>query len=138
MTAAPLPGPARRPDAPARTGPGIPKDPQKGFDLFRRAADRNDPVAMVTMATLIDNGFGRFFPGASSTDMLLRALKQGEHGASAVAATDMGAQKLKPDTIRALQRAVQAKQYYTGALDGRFNPVFVKALDTYAKALDGE
>lgn len=117
---------------------GFPKDLRQGFDLFRRAADKGDPVAMATMATLIDNGFGRFFPGVRSADMVLRALKKGELGAASVSATDTAAQKLKPETIRSVQRAVKEADYYSGALDGRFNPVFVRALDQYARANETE
>lgn len=114
--------------------PGIPKNPQKGFDLFQKAADKGDPTSMATMAVLIDNGFGQFFPGKRSADMVMQALKKGEAGAAAVAATDVSEQKLKPDTIKAVQRAVQQADYYSGAIDGRFNPVFVRALDSYARA----
>ncbi|WP_298953666.1 caspase family protein [uncultured Methylobacterium sp.] len=117
---------------------GFPKDLRQGFDLFRRAADKGDPVAMATMATLIDNGFGRYFPGVRSADMVLRALKRGELGAASVSATDTAAQKLKPETIRTVQRAIKDADYYPGALDGRFNPVFVRALDLYAKANEAE
>ena len=117
---------------------GFPKDLRQGFDLFRQAADRGDPVAMATMATLIDNGFGRYFPGVRSADMVMRALKHGELGAASVSGTDTAAQKLKPETIRSVQRAIKDADYYTGALDGRFNPVFVRALDQYAKANEAE
>lgn len=117
---------------------GFPRDLRKGFDLFRQAADRGDPVAMATMATLIDNGFGRYFPGVSAADMVMRALKRGELGAASVSATDTAAQKLRPETIRSVQRAVKEADYYSGALDGRFNPVFVRALDQYAKANEAE
>ena len=117
---------------------GFPKDLRQGFDLFRQAADKGDPVAMATMATLIDNGFGRYFPGMRSADMVLRALKRGELGAASVSATDTAAQKLKPETIRTVQRAVKEADYYSGALDGRFNPVFVRALDQYARANEAE
>ncbi|MGU3496148.1 caspase family protein [Xanthobacteraceae bacterium A53D] len=117
-------------------GPGIPKDPQKGFGLFQKAADKGDPTSMATMAVLIDNGFGKFFPGKTSTAMVMAALKKGEAGAAAVAATDVSEQKLKPDTIRFVQRALQKDDYYSGAIDGRFNPVFVRALDGYARAVE--
>ncbi|MCE4226103.1 peptidase C14 [Methylobacterium sp. C25] len=117
---------------------GFPKDLRQGFDLFRRAADKGDPVAMATMATLIDNGFSGFFPGVRSSDMVMRALKKGELGAASVSATDTAAQKLKPDTIRTVQRAIKEADYYPGAIDGRFNPVFVRALDQYAKANETE
>lgn len=117
---------------------GFPRDLRQGFDLFRKAADKGDPVAMATMATLIDNGFARYFPGVSAADMVLRALKHGELGAASVSATDTAAQKLKPETIRTVQRAIKQADYYPGALDGRFNPVFVRALDQYAKANEAE
>jgi TPR repeat protein len=116
--------------------PGFPRNPQKGFDLFRKAADKGDPIAMVSMATLIDNGFGSYFPGVSAVQMLTRALAKGEAGAAAVSSTDVSPQKLKPETIRALQRAAQKADHYSGAIDGRFNPVFVRALDGYARSLE--
>ncbi len=117
---------------------GFPKDLRQGFELFRKAAEKGDPVAMATMATLIDNGFSRYFPGVSAADMVLQALKRGEIGAASVSATDTAAQKLKPETIRAVQRAIKQADFYPGALDGRFNPVFVRALDQYAKANEAE
>jgi hypothetical protein len=113
---------------------GFPRDQRKGFDLFRQAADRGDPMAMATMATLIDNGFSGFFPGITAADMVLRALKRGELGAASVSATDTANLKLKPETIRTVQRAIKEADYYGGAVDGRLNPVFVRALDMYAKA----
>lgn len=115
-------------------GPGIPRDPQKGFDLFRHAADRGDPMAMATMATLIDNGFGGFFPDMRSTELVMKALTKGEEGAAFVSATDTAKQKLRPDTIRTVQTRLKQEQYYSGAIDGRFNPVFVRALDLYARS----
>ena len=116
-------------------GPGIPKDPQKGFTLFKKSVDEGDPVAMATIAVLIDNGFGSFFPGTRSFDMAMRALKQGESGAAAIAATDTSARKLKPETIAALQRAIQTASFYTGAVDGQLNPMFVRSLDSYARSV---
>jgi TPR repeat protein len=115
-------------------GPGIPRDPRKAFDLFKFAADKGDPLAIVSMATLIDNGLGAHFPGVSSADLIMRALKQGEPGSAAVAATDGKNLKLKPETIRAVQYALQKGQYYNGAADGRLNPMFVRSLDLYAKS----
>lgn len=113
---------------------GFPRDQRKGFELFRQAADRGDPMAMATMATLIDNGYAGFFPGVSAADMVLRALKRGELGAASVSATDTAGQKLRPETIKTVQRAIKEAEYYGGAIDGRLNPVFVRALDMYAKA----
>ena len=55
----------------AHAGVGTPFDFEKG-----------DPVAMATMATLIDNGYGRYFPGVRASDMVMRALKLGEIGAA--------------------------------------------------------
>lgn len=115
-------------------GGGLPRDPAKGFALFRKAADAGDPVAMAAMATLIDNGFGAFFPGRRAVDTVMGALRSGEAGAAAVAATDMSANRLKPETIRTVQTTLRRQQYYSGELDGRFNPVFVRALDAYARS----
>ena len=94
--------------------------------------------ATASMATLIDNGFGSFFPGTNALQMLMKALAKGEAGAAAISASDVSEQKLKPDTVRALQRAAQKADHYSGAIDGRFNPVFVRALDGYARSLEQE
>jgi len=40
--------------------------------------------------------------------------------------------------VRALQRAAQKADHYSGVIDGRFNPVFVRALDGYARSLEQE
>ncbi|MFD1333572.1 caspase family protein [Methylopila musalis] len=113
---------------------GLPKAPQKGMDLFRQAAAKGDPSAKTVMATLIDNGFAAYFPGETSLDLLLGALASGEAGSAAISGTDGGAQKLKPATIRALQQRLTREQHYSGAVDGRFNPIFVRALDSYARS----
>ncbi len=118
--------------------PGIPKNPQKGFDLFMQAAQKGDPVAQVTIAALIDNGFAGFFPGRNSGDMVMQALKNGEAGALAVIGTENSPTKLKPDTVRALQRAVQKDQFYSGQIDGKFNPLFVAALNSFAKMKESQ
>ncbi len=70
--------------------------------------------------------------------MVLRALKRGELAPPRSRPHDTAAQKLKPETIRTVQRAIKQAEYYPGALDGRFNPVFVRALDQYAKANEAE
>ena len=115
-------------------GPGIPQDPEAGFDLFRRAVDGGDPMAMATVAVLIDNGFAEHFPEYTSRDMLLKALGRGEAGAAAVAATSMGEQALDPETVRGLQSDLAERSFYTGAQDGAFNPVFVQAMNAYARS----
>jgi Caspase domain/Sel1 repeat len=118
--------------------PGIPKNPQKGFDLFMKAAQKGDPVAQVTIAALIDNGFGGFFPGRTSQDMLMQALNKGETGALAVIGTENSPTKLKPDTVRALQRVVTKEQFYSGQIDGKFNPLFVTALNSFARMKESQ
>jgi uncharacterized caspase-like protein len=118
--------------------PGIPKNPQKGFDLFMKAAQKGDPVAQVTIAALIDNGFGGFFPGRTSQDMLMQALTKGETGALAVIGTENSPTRLKPDTVKALQRAVTKDQFYSGQIDGKFNPLFVTALGSFAKMKESQ
>jgi TPR repeat protein len=112
---------------------GLPRDPQKGFDLFKQAAAKGDPSALATMAVLIDNGFGSFFPGEKPIDLLKRALAQGVAGSASISALDGNAQKLKPATVKALQKELGKDEFYTGPQDGKFNPVFVRALDSYAK-----
>jgi uncharacterized caspase-like protein len=118
--------------------PGIPKNPQQGFDLFMKAAQKGDPVAQVTIAALIDNGFGGFFPGRTSQDMLMQALTKGETGALAVIGTENSPTRLKPDTVKALQRAVTKDQFYSGQIDGKFNPLFVTALGSFAKMKESQ
>ncbi|MBM7067437.1 caspase family protein [Actibacterium sp. 188UL27-1] len=113
---------------------GIPQDTEKGFDLYRQAIARGDAMAMATVAVLIDNGFGSYFPDLTAKDALLGALSEGETGSAFVVATTNGSMNLASDTIRAVQQELAQAQFYTGDLDGRFNPLFIRSLDAYARS----
>ncbi|MGF1554270.1 MAG: caspase family protein [Paracoccaceae bacterium] len=115
-------------------GPGIAPDPGRGVALFEKAVEAGDASAMATVAVLIDNGFARHFPGRDADELVLAALATGEAGAAAVTGTAMGPMRLAPGTVRAVQRALGREGFYTGEADGAFNPVFVRALDTYARS----
>ena len=115
-------------------GAGIKKNPKKGFALFEKAIEGNDPMAMATVAVLIDNGFGKHFKGRKSVDMVMRALEQGEAGSAAIVGTADGAQNLSGKTIKAVQAALAQKQFYNGKVDGTLNPLFTRALDAYARS----
>ncbi len=116
-------------------GPGISKDPERGFELLKGGIDLKEPLAMVTAAVLIDAGFGQFFPDHTSIDLLLRTLEKGETGVQAiVGTTTLGELELKPETVRALQETMTERQFYTGEVDGTFSPMFVQAMTSYAKS----
>ena len=104
----------------------------------RGGGDGGEPGARATRGARSDQGVGRYGAGGRAADRVLGGLKHGERGAASGSATDTAAQKRKPETIRSVQRAIKDADYYTGALDGRFNPVFVRALDQYARANETE
>jgi tetratricopeptide (TPR) repeat protein len=114
--------------------PGIEQDPEKGMELFQRGIELKEPLAMVTAAILIDNGFGEYLPGQNSVDLLLGSIETGENGAETVVATTVGNLSLKPETVRALQEELIDKQFFSGKADGTFNPMFVQAMMAYAKS----
>ena len=114
---------------------GIAKDMEKGFDLYRQAIAQGDPMAMATVAVLIDNGFGEFFPEITPVGALMDALAEGASGAGFVVATTNGSLNLSDATIRGLQEQLTQARFYTGQIDGTFNPLFIQALDTYARSL---
>ena len=119
-------------------GPGIEQDPAAGFALFQKAIDGGDPMAMATVAVLIDNGFGEWFPDRDAPGLVLDALSKGEPGLSAVVATTAGPQQLSTDTVRTVQETVTESGHYEGALDGTFNPLFIRALDAYARSTSSQ
>lgn len=119
-------------------GPGIEADPEAGFRLFDRALDKDEPMALATVATLIDQGFGKHFPGLDSTDMVMRALAQGESGLASVVGTTAGTQPLSAETIKSVQEKLAEARFYDGELDGTFNPLFMRALDAYSSSASSQ
>lgn len=125
-------------------GPGIETDPMKGFERFRKASDKGDQMAvamatvMATVAVLSDNGFGQFFEGLEAKEMAMGALEQGEVGSAASSGPAIGADTLKHGTMRAVRSELSEKQYCTGAVDGTFNPVFIRALASYARSVKSQ
>ena len=113
-------------------GPGITPDIDKAMDLYRQAIDLKEPLALAAVAVLIDNGFGSYFPDRTAQGIVLDALGQGEQGVAAIVGTTAGEQQLSPDTIRAVQR--ELSDFYTGPDDGTFNPLFLRAMDNYARS----
>ena len=114
---------------------GLAKDPKQGFELFKRGIELKEPLAMVSAAVLIDAGFGKYLPDYTSVDLLLRTLETGESGVQAiVGATTLEDQELKPETIRALQKTLIEKQFFSGKADGTFNLLFVQAMENYARS----
>jgi TPR repeat protein len=118
--------------------PGIPQDPAAGFALFDQALDGGGPMAMVAVAVLINNGFAEHFPGCDSADLLLGALSRGETGAAAVVASTAGDQQLRPETVEAVQARLSESGHYGGEIDGTFNPMFIRALDAYARSTSSQ
>ena len=90
---------------------------------------------MVSAAVLIDAGFGKYLPDYTSVDLLLRTLETGESGVQAIiGATTLEDQEFKPETIRALQKTLIEKQFFSGKADGTFNLLFVQAMENYARS----
>jgi TPR repeat protein len=114
--------------------PGIEQDQEKAFELFNRGIELKEPLAMVTAAIVIDNGFGKFLPDHTSLGLLMSTLATGENGAQTIVATTASNPTLSPKTVRALQEELIDKQFFSGEVDGTFNPLFVQAMIAYAKS----
>lgn len=87
---------------------------------------------MATVAILMDNGFAQHFAGLDNTQIVLETLAQGDVGLGAIIATTAGELNLSSETISSVQQVLTDKQFYTGAIDGTFNPLFIRALDAYS------
>jgi tetratricopeptide (TPR) repeat protein len=119
-------------------GPGIEPDPEKAFEMLKKGIELREPLAMATTAVLIDGGFGEFFPDLTSEQLVLDLLSLGEAGMETLVATTADAKGLNPDTVRGLQQTLTEKQFYTGNIDGTFNPMFIRALDAYASSASSQ
>ncbi len=114
--------------------PGVQGDGLGAILMVRKSADQGDAIALITMATIIDQGFGNAAGVAgSSVDYLRKALKRGGNAVTGMTAPDVFA-KFKPETRLALQRIARAGGGYAGALDGQLSPAFVAALKRAAAA----
>jgi uncharacterized caspase-like protein len=116
--------------------PGVEGDGLAAILMVRASADKGDAMALITMATIIDQGFGSAAGvGGSSTDYLRKALKRGENAVNGMTAPDVFG-KFKPETRAALQRVAKAEGGYQGAMDGKLSPAFVAALKRAAAAAE--
>jgi TPR repeat protein len=116
--------------------PGVEGDGLGAILMVRKSADAGDAMALITMATIIDQGFGNAAGVAgSSLDYLRKALKRGENAVTGMTAPDVFG-KLKPETRIGLQRIARAEGGYQGPLDGQLSPVLVAALKRAAAAAE--
>jgi uncharacterized caspase-like protein len=116
--------------------PGVQGDGLGAILMVRKSADAGETIALITMATLIDQGFGNSAGVAgNSIDYLRKALKRGENAVTGMTVPDVFG-KLKPETRTALQRIARAEGGYQGALDGRLSPALVTALKRAAAAAE--
>jgi TPR repeat protein len=115
--------------------PGVEGDGLNAILMVRKSAEQGEVMALVTLATIIDLGFGSG-AGATGTalDYLGRALKRGERAAAAMTVPDVFG-KLKPETRTGLQRLARGAGY-EGPLDGRLSPALVAALRRAAVAAE--
>ncbi|MGR3620853.1 caspase family protein [Pseudophaeobacter sp.] len=101
-------------------GLGLPANPQKAYGFFQRAAELRHPQAQFNFAALIDDGL---VPGKGSEDaaqFLYAALRSGSSDV-----LDLLSERpnmFTTDTRRALQKQLQAHQFYEGSIDGDFGP----------------
>jgi tetratricopeptide (TPR) repeat protein len=116
--------------------PGVQGDGLGAILMVRKSADAGETIALVTMATIIDQGFGNAAGVAgNSIDYLRKALKRGEASVNGMTVPDIFA-KLKPETRAALQRIARAEGGYQGPMDGRLSPAFIAALKRAAAAAE--
>jgi tetratricopeptide (TPR) repeat protein len=116
--------------------PGVEGDGLGAILMVRKSADAGDSMALITMATIIDQGFGNAAGvGGTSLDYLRKALKRGENAVVGMAAPDVF-NKFKAETRAGLQRLARAEGGYQGPMDGRLSPALVEALKRAAKAAE--
>jgi TPR repeat protein len=113
--------------------PGVEGDGLAAILMVRKSADQGEAMALITMATIIDQGFGNAAGvGGTSLDYLRKALKRGENAVTGMTAPDVF-NKLKPETRVGLQRLARSGGY-DGPQDGRLSPALVAALKRLAAA----
>ncbi|MGL4243029.1 MAG: caspase family protein [Beijerinckiaceae bacterium] len=115
--------------------PGAEGDALNAILMVRKSAEQGEVMALVTLATIIDQGFGSG-AGATGTalDFLRRALKRGDRAVVAMTTPDIFG-KLKPETRVGLQRIARGAGY-DGPQDGRLSPALVAALKRAAAAAE--
>jgi TPR repeat protein len=113
--------------------PGVEGDGLAAILMVRKSADQGEAMALITMATIIDQGFGNAAGvGGTSLDYLRKALKRGENAVTGMTAPDVF-NKLKPETRFGLQRLARSGGY-EGSQDGRLSPALIAALKRLAAA----
>ncbi len=116
--------------------PGVQGDGLGAILMVRKSADQGDAMALITMATVIDQGFGNAAGvGGTALDYLRKALKRGENAVTGMTAPDVF-NKLKPETRAGLQRIARQDGGYQGPMDGRLSPAFTAALKRAAAAAE--
>ena len=96
------------------------------LDLYERAASFGYPKGYHTAAAVLDEGRGLPKDPAAAADQLLRAVAadSGESIADLTGKTQMWT----ADTIKSVQKRLQAAGYYSGPVDGKSGPALAPAL----------
>ncbi|MBX3569097.1 MAG: caspase family protein [Rhizobiaceae bacterium] len=99
-------------------GGGLPRDRQRGVDLFMRAAELGQPEALFNAAAMIDEGRVEGRGSSEAALYLYRAIRAGSEEVLNQLST-------KPDvfsqaTRTALQQLLRDNGFYQSAIDGRF------------------
>ena len=95
---------------------GVKRDPQKGVELFLKAADLRHPQAMYNVAALIDDGVVKGKTSEDAARYLYAALRSGVK--DVLAQLTERPNQFKPATRRALQAELAKYSFYDGKIDG--------------------
>jgi TPR repeat protein len=112
--------------------PGVEGDGLGAILQVRKSADQGDALALISMASIIDQGFGTAAGvGGTAMDYLRKALKRGPDAVEGIVAPAVF-RTFKPETRAALQRLARAEGGYQGAMDGQPSPALAAALKRVA------
>jgi TPR repeat protein len=113
--------------------PGVEGDGLGAILMIRQAADQGETMALATMASMVDQGFGSQ-AGVSkpAIDYLKLALKRGERGVTAITVPAVYG-TFSDKTRTGLQQHLKSKGAFKGPTNGKLTPDFVAALKRFAK-----
>ncbi|MDV7143104.1 caspase family protein [Tropicimonas sp. TH_r6] len=99
---------------------GFSKDAQLALDFFRRAADQRHAKAQHNFAVLVDRGQVPGMGPDVAADYLYAALRSGV--TEVLINLQEKPELFSRETRAALQRRLQERNFYSGAIDGSFGP----------------
>jgi len=101
-------------------GLGLPPNPKRAYEFFRRAAELRHPQAQFNYAALIDDGL---VPGKGSKEaahFLYAALRSGS--SDVLNLLSERPNMFTGSTRKELQKKLKEKRFYQGTIDGDFGP----------------